>query len=124
MAILRVRDNKGNVVSIPAIKGDQGDKGAAGAGVHIGSYAGDGQAGSRYFDLGSPNVRAVLLAADDNDVFPPTVVTSNGAFRNGKKIAWLVDAYGNGTVDLSVMYDANADGVTYHYIAFVEEESR
>lgn len=120
MAILRVRDENGNILPVTAIKGDKGE---AGAGVHVGSYVGDGQGGvSRYIDLQSPNVKAVLLSANDTAVLPLTVVTDvDGVTVNENKVAWLVDAYVNGTMDLGVTHDANQEGVTYHYIAFVEE---
>ena len=118
MAILRVRDENGEVHGIRALKGEPG------AGVHVGSYVGtcpaDG-AHSQYVDLGSPNVRAVLLMAEDPAVFPLTLVTAGGVTVNGNKTAYLVDAYRNGTIDLAVGNDANQEGVTYHYVAFIEE---
>ena len=121
MAILRVRDEKGNVIEIPAIKGDKGDKGDKGAGVYVGTYVGDGNVSTRYIDLGSANVLAVLLSADDNNILPTVVVMSgDGVTVNGQKVAWLVDAYANETVDIAVMHDANKEGVTYRYIAFIE----
>ena len=40
MSILRVKDDKGNIIPIPAIKGDKGDKGDRGdTGVYVGSGA-------------------------------------------------------------------------------------
>lgn len=40
MPILRVKDDKGNIIPIPAIKGDKGDKGDRGdSGVYVGSGA-------------------------------------------------------------------------------------
>lgn len=115
MAILRVRDENGAVHGIRALKGEPG------AGVHVGSYVGDGAVATRYIDFGSPNVRAVLLTAEDPAVFPLTLVTAGGVTVNGNKTAYLVDAHLNGTIDLAVGYDANQEGVTYHYVAFIEE---
>ncbi len=119
MAILRVRDENGMVHAVRAL---QGQKGEAGAGVHIGSYVGrGGYPGARYIDLRSSHVRAVLLMAEDPAVLPLTLVTAGGVTVNGNHVAWLTDAYIDGTMDIGVMYEANLEGVAYHYIAFVEE---
>ena len=121
MAILRVKDDKGKVYEIPAIKGDKGEKGDAGAGSYIGSYVGDDSVSARYVDLQSPNVKAVLLSADDVDVLPTIIVaSSNPVVVDGQSVAWLVDAYNDGDLDLAVQHDANQEGVTYRYIAFVQ----
>ncbi len=135
MAILRVRDENGNVIPVTAIKGDKGE---AGAGVHVGSYVGDfvakddvNMAISRYIDLGSPNVKAVILIRNNTDF---TWIDADGvSYETGEKavslITTLSPTYGNNKV-LSlfslakdgIVYDFfNREGVTYHYIAFVEE---
>ena len=121
MAILRVRDNEGNVVDISAIKGDKGE---AGAGVHVGSYVGTcpaATAASQYVDLGSPHVRAVLLQVDGSLL----LVTAEGVSVDGNLVAALISGTEMSRGDnmfLSVHCPlTNQEGVTYHYIAFVEE---
>lgn len=125
MAILRVRDKDGNVFQIPAIKGDSGE---AGMGVHVGSYVGeaaDGMGQSKYIDLGSPNVKAVLLETT-SATKPLVIVTEDNVTIDGENAANLI----SGTVMkqgdnmfLAVHRgnSTNKKDVTYHYIAFVEE---
>ena len=121
MAILRVRDNEGNVVDIPAIKGDKGE---AGAGVHVGSYVGTcpaATATSQYVDLGSPHVRAVLLQVDGALL----LVTAEGVKVDGNLVAALISGTVMGRGDhvfLAVHRPlTNAEGETFSYVAFVEE---
>ena len=123
MAILRVRDNEGNVVDIPAIKGDKGE---AGAGVHVGSYVGTcpaATATSQYVDLGSPHVRAVLLQVDGALL----LVTAEGVKVDGNLVAALISGTAMSRGDnmfLAVHYPlTNAEGETFSYLAFVEEEA-
>lgn len=123
MAVLRVKDKKGNVVPIPAIKGEKGD---AGTGVHVGCYVGDcpaAAAASQYIDLGSPCVSAVLLQIDGAML----LVTEEGVTVDSITVAALVNGtvMGRGANVFLAVYRplTNAEGVTYHYIAFVEEVS-
>ena len=123
MAILRVRDNEGNIVDIPAIKGDKGE---AGAGVHVGSYVGTcpaASAASQYVDLGSPHVRAVLLQVDGSLL----LVTAEGVEVDGNTVATLISGTEMSRGDnmfLAVHYPlTNAEGETFSYVAFVEEET-
>ena len=143
MAILRVKDKDGNIVEIPAIKGDKGDtgdKGAPGAGVLIGSYTGSGT--SEQSVLVDGDVYAMLIinqyceAGVENNGF-----TIKGGFvtaANPLKYGSIALAEVTNPVDgLSSLYvrnytflageegeytvGLNESGVTYHYIAFVSE---
>ena len=130
MAILRVRDEKGNVTEIPAIKGDKGNAGEAGSGTHFGSYGGDGSA-SQYIVLNSPNVQAVLLDGNDGRTF---LVTSNGVINeDGSTLAALIKAVAlHPTTVVLALYAQSVGGQyvpylnklneKYNYIAFVSEE--
>lgn len=117
MAILRLRDENGEVHSVRALRGE------AGAGVHVGRYVGDSGEDSswRYIDLGSPHVRAVWLADSDVGYLPSTLVTADSTTTyNGIEVAKLVAA-DNGMMQLAVSSQANWEGAVYNYIAFVEE---
>ena len=120
MAILRIRDENGQVHGIRALKGE------AAAGVHVGSYVGnclEGSFSSQYIDLGSPRVVAVLLQTAKGLL----LVTEGGVSVDGKTVADLLrgTVMGKGeNVFLSVHTDlTNLDDVTYHYVALVEEET-
>ena len=146
-AILRVRDNDGNIVEIPAIKGDKGDKGKPGAGIMIGSYTG-GNEFSGQIDFGV-KVDAVLIFTQYETEEDSNGFTIKGGFvtpgnpmiaSNGIQLAYLRmtnHAEPNCrhilhvcNVFVSDLYQENPDyhiymaepGVTYHYIAFVSEE--
>ena len=113
MPVLRVRDEDGNIVEIPAIKGDKGDPG-----VIVCSYVGDGAGGSRYFDIG--DARSVLLLYTDVDL-----TVKGGMLTKDNKIndAWLSfntsSPYGENI--LGVTRSMNTEGTTYHYIAFTSK---
>lgn len=133
-AILRVRDNDGNIIEIPAIKGDKGDKGDNGdCSVIVGSYVGDGSLSSRYIDLGVPNVVAAVVSAQNmTDGHPNTAlaIIGAGAKYNGVgTFSVLNGAMGWSNTALGLYYDGaagrayfNEDGVTYRYIAFTGGE--
>ena len=127
MAIMRIRDEDGVVHAIRALKGEKGDSG----GVRVGSYvgtAGSGESSSQYINLGSPYVGAVLLTCDDGNVF---LVTKDGIKnQNGenKAILMYIPPMHESNMFLSVYtwsgdsgVQFNNKGVTYRYIAFVEE---
>ena len=124
MAILRVRDDKGNVTAIPAIKGDKGDQGG---GFNVGSYVGASSAGAsvtQYIDLGSPDVKAVLLETTDASK-PIVIVDDAGVVINGIRVANLISGtiMGRGDNMFLAVHSGDAtnqEGVTYHYIAFIE----
>lgn len=129
MAILRVRDEQGNVIPIPAVKGEKGDRGDSG--VIVGSYVGDGSISSRYIDLGSPNVVAAVVSVSDmvSDHPNNALVTGRGIKYNGTSLMALIEngPYTDSTA-LALYYDSaigkalfNENGVTYTYIAFVSE---
>lgn len=143
MAILRVRDNDGNIVEIPAIKGDKGDKGekgdkgVPGAGMLIGSYVGSGGIQRINFDCA---VSAVLILTQSyekgvsNDGFLIRGGFVTYELRDGSyQLAYLGCptatasylevknvTYNAGTAD-EYYNGFNMYGTTYHYIAFVEE---
>lgn len=145
MPILRVRDNDGNIVEIPAIKGDKGDKGNPGAGILIGSYTGgDGNKGA--IDLGT-KVDAVLIFTQYETEEDSNGFTIKGGFvapgkpmmsSNGYELAYLYMTNPSepncrhilNVQNIRVSYPDGLDymiymckpGVTYHYIAFVSEE--
>ena len=112
MPILRVRDEDGNIVEIPAIKGGKGEPGDSG--VIVGSYVGEGATNPRYIAL-AKNAKAALLVSMCSD-FPLALVTSQ---QGGD--AYLVDAYGDGTIDLAVARTADVKNATYTYIAFTSK---
>ncbi len=142
MAILRVKDKDGNVVNIPAIKGDKGDKGergAPGAGILIGSYVGNAGKQTVYFDCA---VSAVLILTQTVE----QGVSNNGFLIRGGLVtdelrdnqSVLLAYLGRPTATQSYLevqnytYNAgesneytngfNKYGTTYHYIAFVSGE--
>lgn len=128
MPILRVRDEDGNIIEIPAIKGDRGY-----SGVIVGSYVGDGKDSSRYIDLGVPNVVAAVVSAQNmTDGHPNTAlaIIGAGAKYNGVgTFSVLNGAMGWSNTALGLYYDGtakrayfNENGVTYNYIAFIGEE--
>ena len=122
MAILRAKDENGDIIPITAIKGDKGE---AGAGIHVGSYVGTcppvASSTSQYVDLGSPHAIAVLLQTDGSLL----LVTAEGVEVDGVCVATLISGTEMSRGDnmfLAVHYPlTNQEGVTYHYIAFVEE---
>ena len=125
MAILRGRDNKGNVTVIPAIKGDKGDRGG---GFDVGKYVGNAQVGasaSQYIDLGSPDVKAVLL--ETTSASKPIVIVDEGdTVIDGENVANLIKGTMMGKGDNMFLAvhkgsSTNQKGVTYHYVAFIEE---
>lgn len=138
MAILRVRDKDGNVVPIPAFKGDKGDRGAPGAGIMLGSYVGNGGVQTIPFACA---VSAVLILTQgvekgvSNNGFVMRGGFVTGSLNDGSyELAYL----GNPTANQSYLevknatYNAGSDmqyengfniyGTTYHYVAFVSEE--
>ena len=125
MAILRVRDDKGNVTVIPAIKGDKGDRGG---GFDVGKYVGNAQVGasaSQYIDLGSPDVKAVLLETTSASK-PIVIVDENPALIDGETAASLIKGTVMGRGDNMFLAvhkgnSTNQEGVTYRYITFIEE---
>lgn len=124
MAILRVRDDKGNVTAIPAIKGDKGDRGG---GFSVGSYVGNAKVGAlttQYIDLGSPYVKAVLLETTSTSR-PIVIVDENYTVIDGEDAANLIKGtiMGRGDNMFLAVHSGNStnqEGVTYRYIAFVE----
>ena len=124
MAILRVRDDKGNITDIPAIKGDKGDRGG---GFSVGSYVGDAKVGTfttQYIDLGSPDVKAVLLETTSASK-PIIIVDENTTLIDGKDAARLIKGtiMGDGDNMFLAVHSGDATnqiGVTYRYIAFIE----
>lgn len=120
MAILRVRDKDGNVVPIPAFKGDSG--------VIVGSYVGDAAVGaskSQYIDLGSPDVKAVLLETTSTTK-PLVIVSEDSVVIDGEGATNLIrgtNMQKGNNMFLAVHRgdSTNQENVTYHYIAFVGE---
>ena len=125
MAILRIRDENGRVHGIRALKGE------AGAGVHVGSYVGNEQIDSsatQYIDLGSPDVKAVLLETTSASK-PIVIVDENNTSIDNMNAANLIKGAAMGRGDnmfLAVHSGAstNQKDVTYRYIAFIEEEEK
>lgn len=123
MAILRVKDNDGNVISIPAFKGNSG--------VIVGSYVGNTAVGvsqSQYIDLGSPDVKAVLLETT-SATKPLVIVKKDSVVIDGENAANLIrgtDMFKGNNMFLAVHRgdSTNQENVTYHYIAFVGEGKR
>ena len=122
MPILRVRDKNGKIVNIPAIKGDPGKSGYS---VIVGSYVGDGLNISTYIDLGSPDVKVVLLETTSASK-PLLIVGTWTTMIDGRNSANLISGtvMGKGSNMFLALHnaeDVKQSGVTYHYIAFVEE---
>lgn len=137
MAILRVKDNDGNVIPIPALKGEKGDRGAPGAGILLGSYVGNGGVQTIPFDGA---VSAVLILTQEAE----RGVSNNGFLLRG---GWVTDSLNDGSYELAYLgkptadqsylevknatYNAGSDtqyengfniyGTTYHYVAFMSE---
>lgn len=80
MAILRVRDKNGNVIPIPAVKGEKGD-----SGVTVGRYVGDGEF-TQYVDLGTAKVEAVLISCAQTSI--PSESNVTGVPLNGALVTW------------------------------------
>lgn len=140
MPILRVRDEDGNIVEIPAIKGDKGEPGDSG--VIVGSYVGDGNASSQVVTIPG-KVDAVLILHQSVGVMEDSVggLTLKGAWvtkdnpakYNGVSLATLtqltdttqlsVNNWSFDNYDTGKMYTIylNKTGVTYHYIAFTSK---
>ena len=139
MAILRVRDEQGNVYPIPAIKGEKGERGFPGTGILFGSYVGDGSSTktitfdcavsavlilTQSFESGVPNnaflIRGGFLTDELRDEWYQLArlgrPAANASYLEVKNATYNVHAeteYQNGF---------NINGTTYHYIAFVSEE--
>lgn len=124
MAILRVRDDKGNITDIAAIKGDKGDRGG---GFSVGSYVGNeptDSSSTQYIDLGSPDVKAVLLETTSASK-PIVIVDENPTLIDGGNVANLIKGTIMGAGDNMFLAvhkgnSTNQEGVTYRYIAFIE----
>ena len=134
-AILRVRDNDGNIVDIPAIKGDKGDKGTPGNyAIVAGSYVGDGNSYSRYVATGSKNTVAVILGVlNPVEGHPNTVLVSKNSnvyiSEDKNHYLNLIDSGPNPDSNHIAIYNNgsnpacfNESGVTYQYIAFIGAE--
>ena len=127
MPILRIRDENGVIHGVRALKGEKGDSAAVRVGSYVGN-AGVGESAAQYINLGSPHVGAVLLTCDDGNVF---LITKDGIKnQNGeiKAILMYIPALHETNMFLSVCTwsgdsgaQFNNKGVTYRYIAFVEE---
>lgn len=113
MPILRVRDEDGNIVEIPAIKGDKGEPGDSG--VIVGSYVGEGSTAPRYIPL-AENVKAVLLATGGGYLPLTLLATDNSSLSN---YAYL--SYAGDIVNLAVLDNADVKNATYTYIAFTSK---
>lgn len=136
MAILRVKDNDGNIVEIPAIKGDKGDPGT---GVVFGSYTGnasDGSSGTQEINLGF-KAKVVLIIAlsskagmDNHGSSAEFTVVKNGqgSYIGGVEVARLAtNANGNSVLTVQrvtatggFVYNLNEQYKVYEYIAFTE----
>lgn len=124
MAILRVRDENGTVHGIRALKGE------AGAGVHVGSYVGDGDpnnASIREIDLGVPNVSAVLIMENSEEGHAVLLFKGQGitdaflADGEGYYTTYLYIQPHSQSEDGSWYWRLNQKGVTYRYLAFARE---